>query len=97
MILAGRLAADLRYTTVDEILAAGLHFYIDDLQSRLNDIGTSIFETFVLYAELTPVGYSTAAPWQQGAWPENSKTRQLPTGVFNTSSIESWLSAQLSR
>ena len=68
--LAGRLAADLRYTTVDEIIAAGLHSFIDDLQTRLNHIGTAIFETFVLYADLTPLEEDTnAAPaWQPGAW-----------------------------
>lgn len=69
--LAGRLAADLRYSTVEEILEAGLHSFIDDLQSRLNDIGNSIFETFVLYADLTPVAGGTVsryAPPQPGAW-----------------------------
>jgi len=67
--LAGRLSADLRYTTVDEIMEAGLHSFIDDLQTRLNDIGTSIFETFVLYTDTIPVispGPVTA--WQSGAW-----------------------------
>jgi hypothetical protein len=65
--LAGRLAADLRYTTVDEVIRAGLHSFIDDLQSRLNDIGTSIFETFVLYAWLSPVEALRGAV-QPGAW-----------------------------
>ena len=69
--LAGRLAADLRYATVDEVLAAGLHSFIDDLQTRLNQIGESIFETFVLYADLTPVDEQDLAPLQivhPGAW-----------------------------
>jgi uncharacterized alpha-E superfamily protein len=67
--LAGRLAADLRYATVDEILAAGLHSFIDDLQTRLNQIGESIFQTFVLYADLTPVEEGQIpATWQPGAW-----------------------------
>lgn len=52
---AGRLRADLAYTTVDKVLETGLHEYIDTLQTRLNDIGASIFQTFVLYADLTPV------------------------------------------
>jgi uncharacterized alpha-E superfamily protein len=67
--LAGRLAADLRYATVDEILAAGLHSFIDDLQTRLNQIGESIFQTFVLYADLTPVEEpQPPVAWQPGAW-----------------------------
>jgi uncharacterized alpha-E superfamily protein len=65
--LAGRLAADLRYATVGEVLQAGLHSFIDDLQSRINDIGTSIFETFVLYAYLSPVETPRGA-LQPGAW-----------------------------
>lgn len=48
---AGRLHADLRYTTVEEVLATGLHDFIDDLQTRLNQIGDSIFKTFVLHAD----------------------------------------------
>ncbi|MCB1277859.1 alpha-E domain-containing protein [Prosthecobacter sp.] len=52
---AGRLRSDLAYTTVDEVLAFGLHEYIDALQTRLNDIGEAIFQTFVLYADLTPL------------------------------------------
>jgi uncharacterized alpha-E superfamily protein len=67
--LAGRLAADLRYTTVEEIMEAGLHSFIDDLQSRLNDIGTSIFETFVLYADTVPVNAPlSVVTYQPGAW-----------------------------
>lgn len=62
---AGRLRADLAYTTVNEVLAVGLHEYIDTLQTRLNDIGSSIFQTFVLYADLTPV--EEAASEQAGA------------------------------
>ncbi len=45
---AGRLHADLVYATVDEVLEVGLHEFIDDLQGRLNQIGDSIFKTFVL-------------------------------------------------
>lgn len=53
---SGRLRADLAYSTVDELLAAGgLHDFVDELQTRLNQIGESIFQTFVLYADLTPV------------------------------------------
>jgi uncharacterized alpha-E superfamily protein len=51
----GRLRADLDFGTVDEIIETGIHTYIDDLQSRLNQLGHAIFETFVLYADLTPV------------------------------------------
>jgi len=66
--LAGRLAADLRFTTIQEVLEAGLHSFIDDLQTRLNQIGESIFQTFVLYADLTPLDLPPVPAWQSGAW-----------------------------
>ncbi len=70
--LAARLFNDVDLATVDEIFAAGLHDYIDHLQSRLNGVGAAIFETHVLYADLTPL--SAAPPVLQtinapiGAW-----------------------------
>lgn len=66
--LAGRLRADLTYTTVREVLNMGLHEFIDDLQVRLNQIGGSIFETFVFYADLLPVADGRAERMQFGAW-----------------------------
>lgn len=52
---AGRLRADLAYAEIGTIVAAGLHDYIDRLQLRLIGLGESVFRTFVLYADLTPV------------------------------------------
>lgn len=66
---SGRLKAELDFATIDEILARGLHEYIDDLQSKLNVVGRSIFETYVLYADLTPVSAQTPARSAPlGAW-----------------------------
>lgn len=48
---SGRLRADIAYITMNEVLKEGLHEYIDRLQEKLNDIGQTIFETFVLYSE----------------------------------------------
>lgn len=45
--LAGRLAAELKYSSIDEINAAGLHQYVDSLQVKLNEIGAAIFETYL--------------------------------------------------
>ncbi|MDX2228711.1 MAG: alpha-E domain-containing protein [Leptolyngbyaceae cyanobacterium bins.349] len=42
----GRLRADLDYITIDEIFDTGLHEYLDGLQSRMNEVGAKIFETF---------------------------------------------------
>lgn len=42
----GQLFSDLAYVDVEEILKQGLHEYLDDLQTRMNLVGASIFETF---------------------------------------------------
>jgi uncharacterized alpha-E superfamily protein len=42
----GRLAAEVDYGTMPEVLAAGLHTWLDDVQIRLNAVGGAIFETF---------------------------------------------------
>jgi uncharacterized alpha-E superfamily protein len=44
--LLGQLCSDLSFTSVDEILSSGLHEYLDDLQTRMNHVGTGIYETF---------------------------------------------------
>jgi uncharacterized alpha-E superfamily protein len=42
----GRLEADLAYTDIDEVLEKGLHEYLDDLQTRINQADTAIGMTF---------------------------------------------------
>jgi uncharacterized alpha-E superfamily protein len=42
----GRLSAEYEYASVEEILAEGLHKHLDDLQSKLNEVGGAIGETF---------------------------------------------------
>jgi uncharacterized alpha-E superfamily protein len=44
--LLGQLCSDLAFTGVDEIVNAGLHEYLDGLQTRMNHVGAGIFETF---------------------------------------------------
>jgi uncharacterized alpha-E superfamily protein len=44
--LLGKLAADYAFSTVEEILAEGLHEHLDGLQLKLNEIGVAIHETF---------------------------------------------------
>ena len=44
--LLGRLRAEYEYSTVDDIVAQGLHEHLDQLQCKLNDVGIAIFETF---------------------------------------------------
>jgi uncharacterized alpha-E superfamily protein len=44
--LLGRLAAEYAYSTIEEILAQGLHEHLDGLQSKLNGVGVAMHETF---------------------------------------------------
>ncbi len=45
--LAGRLAAELQFSTIDEAFAGGLHEYLDTLQSKLNAIGEALFNAYI--------------------------------------------------
>lgn len=45
--LAGRLVAELQFTTIDEIFAQGLHQYLDLLQLKLNNIGAELFNAYI--------------------------------------------------
>ena len=42
----GRLRAEFDYMTLDDVVARGLHEFIDSLQTKVNDVGNAIFETF---------------------------------------------------
>jgi uncharacterized alpha-E superfamily protein len=42
----GRIQADIEYTDIDEVIEIGLHEYLDDLQSKINEVGMAIGTTF---------------------------------------------------
>lgn len=42
----GQLRAEMAYTRAEEIVARGVHEFVDDLQLRLNLVGDAVFETF---------------------------------------------------
>ena len=44
---AGRLEAELQFSTIDEMFAGGLHDYLDVLQGKLNDIGAALFNAYI--------------------------------------------------
>jgi uncharacterized alpha-E superfamily protein len=50
--LLGQLCSDLSYASVDELIGHGLHEYLDDLQTSMNQVGAGIHETF--FALKTP-------------------------------------------
>ena len=45
---AGKLAAELRYGRIDEILATGLHAYLTQFLDRVNDLGAQISREFLI-------------------------------------------------
>ncbi len=50
--LLGQLCSDLGFASVDEIISYGLHEYLDELQSKMNQLGAGIHEMF--FALKTP-------------------------------------------
>lgn len=48
--LTGRLQAKLRYGQIDEIVADGLHNFLDDILSLCHQIHSTIYRTYVDYA-----------------------------------------------
>jgi uncharacterized alpha-E superfamily protein len=55
----GRLLAELNYTQIEEVIASGLHEFLDDLQTRLNRVDDAIFESFFTLRPLTGNGASS--------------------------------------
>ena len=53
--LLGQLCSDLSFTSVDEIIHSGLHEYLDDLQTRMNQVGAGIHETFFALKMPNPI------------------------------------------
>lgn len=54
--LIGRLEAELNYLDVHEVFHIGLHEFLDQIQSKLNDVGDAIFETFfAMHETFAPV------------------------------------------
>lgn len=43
----GQLRSELAYAHVDDIINRGLHEFLDALQTKLNEVGESIYETFI--------------------------------------------------
>lgn len=50
--LLGQLCSELNFAGVDEIIAAGLHEYLDELQTKMNQLGLGIHDLF--FALKTP-------------------------------------------
>ena len=51
--LMGKLRSELDYTEIDDIMSSGLHEFLDNIQIRLNEIGTAIFNDFIVFRPLS--------------------------------------------
>jgi uncharacterized alpha-E superfamily protein len=58
--LLGRLQANLAYASIEDVMAEGLHEYIDKLQVALNEIGGAIQAGFFGYAPVVPASAAEA-------------------------------------
>jgi uncharacterized alpha-E superfamily protein len=54
--LAGRLVAELQFSTIDEVFDQGLHLYLDVLQTKLNNIGAALFDAYIFQQSNTVEG-----------------------------------------
>ncbi len=66
--LFGELCSELAYARIEAIIAAGLHEYLDRLQTKMNQVGNGISETFFAARGAPPVrkkakGRTAAAPF----------------------------------
>jgi uncharacterized alpha-E superfamily protein len=66
--LLGELCSELAYSRVEAIITAGLHEHLDRLQTKMNEVGTGISETFFAARGAPPVrkktrGRATPAPF----------------------------------
>lgn len=73
-LLLGRLRSELDYVRISEIIEAGLHEYLDGLQTKLNDLDHSIAVTFFGYSQ-KPEVESKPEPALVGAGAAQSQTQ----------------------
>ena len=52
--LLGQLCSDLSFTSVDEVINSGLHEYLDNLQTQMNQVGAGIYEIFFAFKTPKP-------------------------------------------
>jgi len=56
--ISGKLLANLNFGSPDDVFEAGLHEYLDDMQTLFNKIGDEIFEIYVLMPDKILPGQS---------------------------------------
>jgi uncharacterized alpha-E superfamily protein len=74
---SGRLLAELRFSTGDELFERGLHRYLDELQGKLNQIGDALFNAyfFLSFAAVDEVRFVQQEEQQQQSSIPAGRTR----------------------
>ncbi|PTY02201.1 alpha-E domain-containing protein [Verrucomicrobia bacterium LW23] len=85
--LSGRLISEIIYSTVDDILGRGIHDYIDELQMKLNSIGSAMATTYMAYSE------EAAASPAADAKPAEAKSASAPATTTLPASNQSQATA----
>jgi uncharacterized alpha-E superfamily protein len=62
--LLSQLCSDLAFAAVDEVMQHGLHEYLDELQTKLNQVGQGIVETFFAFKTPRPGRKTARVPAQ---------------------------------
>jgi uncharacterized alpha-E superfamily protein len=57
----GQVCSELAYGRIEEIIGAGLHEFLDGLQTKLNHVGDAIFETFFALRPIARSAYRKGA------------------------------------
>jgi uncharacterized alpha-E superfamily protein len=60
--LLGALCSELAYAQIEDVIREGLHEYLDVLQTRMNQVGTGIHDTFFAARVVPPTSGPRARP-----------------------------------
>lgn len=64
---SGKLMAEIAFGSLDEVLKVGLHEYLDQLQTRFNELGQRVFENFIYLPDNTVPVTAPANAWLASA------------------------------
>ena len=90
--LTGRFLAELQFSTVDEIFDRGLHQYLDEAQTKLNDIGAALFHSYISQPFQNPDGEHMVQQEEQQqqsleGWTNRNGTGGMPVGFRAARSV----------
>lgn len=75
---AGRLLAELQFSTAEDIFEIGLHEYIDVLQGKLNTIGDALFQAYIFQPFQAPEEYELRQQEEQQQQSGHTAARHFP-------------------